>query len=86
MAAYARGINHQHARATDEPLTRAANSIMPAATTDVMDALAGSLDNLAFAATSNKTALQQLTAANLALTTTVATLTVANNKLTETVA
>jgi hypothetical protein len=59
---------------------------MPAATTDVMDALAGSLNNLALAATSNKTALQQLTAANLALTTTVATLTVANKKLTKTVA
>ncbi len=33
---------------------------MPVATTDVMDALAGSLDNLVLAATSNKTALQQL--------------------------
>ncbi len=61
----------------DEPFTRAANNIMPAATTDVMDALAGSLNNLALAATSNKTTLQQLTAANLALTTTVAMLTVA---------
>ncbi len=59
---------------------------MPAATTDVMDTLAGFLDNLALAATSNKTALQQLTAANLALATTVATLTVANKKLTKTVA
>ncbi len=59
---------------------------MPAATTDVMDALAGSLNNLALAATSNKTALQQLTVANLALTTTVATLMVANKKLTKTVA
>jgi hypothetical protein len=82
----AQGINRQHAGATDEPFTRAANSIMPAATTDVMDALAGSLHNLALAAISNKTALQQLTAANLALTTTVATLTVANKKLTKTVA
>jgi hypothetical protein len=45
------------AGATDEPFTRAANSIMPAATTDVMDALASSLDNLALAATSDKTAL-----------------------------
>ena len=70
----------------DEPFTRAANSIMPVATTDVMDALAGSLNNLVLAATSNKTALQQLMAANLALTTTVATLTVANKKLTEMVA
>jgi hypothetical protein len=59
---------------------------MPAATTDVMDALGGSLDNLVLAATSNKTALQQLMAANLALTTTVTTLTVANKKLTKTVA
>ena len=53
---------------------------MPAATTDVIDALVGSLDNLALAATSNKTALQQLTVANLALTTTVSTLTIANKK------
>ena len=59
---------------------------MPLALPDVMDALAGSLDNLALAATNDKTALQQLTAANLALTTTVATLTSANKKLTETVA
>ncbi len=86
LAAYARGINRQRAGATDEPLTRAANSIMPAATTDVTDALAGSLDNLVLAATSNKTALQQSTAANLALTTTVAILTVANKKLTKMVA
>jgi hypothetical protein len=86
LAAYAQGINRQRAGATDEPFTRAANSIMPVATTDVMDALTGSLDNLALAATRDKTALQQLTAANLALTTTVATLTVANKKLTKTVA
>jgi hypothetical protein len=59
---------------------------MPAATTDVMDALVGSLNNLALAATSDKTALQQLTVANLALTTTVATLMVANKKLTKTLA
>ena len=59
---------------------------MPAATTDVIDALVGSLDNLALAATSNKTALQQLTVANLALTTTVSTLMIANKKLTKTVA
>ena len=86
MAAYARGIKRQRAGATDEPFTRAANIIMPAAPTDVMDALAGSLDNSALVATSNKTALQQLMAANLALTTTVSTLTIANKKLTETVA
>ncbi len=59
---------------------------MPAAPTDVMDALAGSLDNLALAATSNKTTLQQLMAVNLALTTTVSMLTIANKKLTETAA
>jgi len=62
---------------------------MPEATTDVMDALMSSLDKnlaLALAATSNKTALQQLTVANLALTTTAAKLTVANKKLTKTVA
>jgi hypothetical protein len=59
---------------------------MPAATTDVMDALAGSLNNLALAATSDKTTLQQLMVAKLALTTTVAMLTVANKKLTEMVA
>jgi hypothetical protein len=39
------------------------------------------LDNLALAATSDKATLQQLTAANLALTTTVATLTATNKKL-----
>ena len=61
MAAYARGINRQRAGATDEPFTRAANNIMSAATTDVLDALMGSLNinNLALAATSNKTALYQ---------------------------
>ena len=58
LAAYVRGINRQRAGATDEPFTRAANNIMPAATTDVIDALVGSLDNLALAATSNKTTLQ----------------------------
>jgi hypothetical protein len=86
LAAYARGINRQHAGATDKRFTRAANNIMPAAPTDVMDALTDSLDNLALAATSNKTALQQLTAANLALTSTVSTLTIANKRLTKTVA
>jgi hypothetical protein len=58
---------------------------MPSAPPDVMDALAGSLDNLALGATKDKTTLQQLTAANLALTTTVATLTIPNKKLTDTV-
>jgi hypothetical protein len=79
-------MNRQRAGATDEPFTRAANNIMSAASPDVMDALAGSLNNLALAATNDKTALQQLTAANLALTTTVSMLTIANKKLTNTVA
>ena len=39
------------------------------------------LDNLALAATSNKATVQQLTEANLALTTTVSTLTATNKKL-----
>jgi hypothetical protein len=37
LAAYAQGVNRQRAGATDEPFTRAANNIMPAAPTDVMD-------------------------------------------------
>ena len=59
---------------------------MPPATADIMDALVGSLDNLALAATSDKTAVQHLTVANLALTTSVSTLMAANKKLTNTVA
>ena len=86
LAAYTWGINRQHAGATDEPFTRAANNIMPPATADVMDALTGLLDNLALAATSDKTAVQHLTAANLALTTAVSTLMAANKKLINTVA
>ena len=86
LAAYARGINRQRAEATDEPFTRAANNIMSPATAGVMDALAGLLDNLALPATSDKTAVQHLTAANLALTTSVSTLTAANKKLIDTVA
>ena len=39
------------------------------------------MDNLALAATSDKATVQQLTAANLALTPTVATLTATNKKL-----
>ena len=39
------------------------------------------MDNLVLAATSDKATVQQLTAANLALTTTVATLTATNKKL-----
>ena len=86
LAAYARGINRKLAGAADEPFTRAANNIMMAATTDVMDALAGFLEKIALAATSYMTALQQLMAANLTHTPTVSTLTVTNKKLTETVA
>ena len=59
---------------------------MPPATADVMDALTGLLDNLALAATSDKIAVQHLTEANLALTTSVSTLTATNKKLTNTVA
>jgi hypothetical protein len=51
---------------------------MPPATADVMDALTGLLDNLALAATSDKIAVQHLTEANLALTTSVSTLTATN--------
>ena len=58
---------------------------MPPATADMMDALAGSLDNLALAAASDKTAVQHLTAATLALTTSVSTLTATKKKLTNTV-
>jgi hypothetical protein len=83
LAAYTRGVNRQCAGATGKPL---ANLVMLPATHDVMDALAGLLHNLALAATSNRTTVQQLTSANLSLTTSVATLRVANKKLTKTVA
>ena len=82
LAAYAWGINRQRAKATHELFTRAAINIMPPATADVMDALTGSLDNLALAATSDKTTVQHLTVANLALTTSVSTLTATNKRLT----
>jgi hypothetical protein len=49
----------------------------------MMDALAGSLDNLALAATSNRTTVQQLTSANLSLVMSFATLTAANKMLTK---
>jgi hypothetical protein len=51
-----------------------------------MDVLAGSLDNLVIVATTNRTTVQQLTLANLLLTTLVATLLAANKKLTKMVA
>jgi hypothetical protein len=86
LAAYARGVNCQHVDATDKPFSQAANLVRLPATHDVMDALAGSLDNLALAATTNRTTVQQLTLAKLLLTTLVATLTAANKKLTKMVA
>jgi len=46
-----------------------------------MDRLESAMDNLALAATNNKTVLEQLTAANLVLTGTIAMLTVTNKKL-----
>jgi hypothetical protein len=46
-----------------------------------MDRIGSALDNLALAATNDKTVLEQLTAANLALTSTIATLTATNKKL-----
>jgi hypothetical protein len=50
-----------------------------------MDALAGSLDNLALAATINIITVQQLTLANLSLTKSGATIMAANKKLTKSV-
>ena len=47
----------------------------------VSGAVEAALDNLALAATSDKPTVQQLTAVNLALTTTVATLMATNKKL-----
>ena len=46
-----------------------------------MDRLESVLDNLALAATNDKKVLEQLTAANLALTGTIGTLTATNKKL-----
>jgi hypothetical protein len=51
-----------------------------------MDALAGLLDKLVLMATTNRTTVQQITWANLLLTTLVANLMVANKKLTKMVA
>ena len=58
-----------------EPLG-GAHAVIP-----VTGKIEAALDNLALAATSDKATVQQLTAANLALTTTVATLTATNKKL-----
>ncbi len=86
LAAYPRGVNHQYVGATGKLFSRAANLVTLLAAHDVMDALAGFLDNLVLTATSNRTTVQHLTLANLFLTTSVATLTAANKKLTEMVA
>jgi hypothetical protein len=51
-----------------------------------MDHLGSALDNLALTATNNTAVLQQLTAANLALTSTIAMLTATNKKLVNTAA
>jgi hypothetical protein len=51
-----------------------------------MDRLGLALDNLALAATNDTAVLQQLTAANLALTSTIAMLTTINKKLVDTAA
>lgn len=63
-----------------EPLG-GAHGVTPAAFPPTMDRLESALDNLALAATNDKTVLEQLTAANLALTSTVATLTATIKKL-----
>lgn len=63
-----------------EPLG-GAHGVTPAGFPPPMDRLESALDNLALAATNDKTVLEQLTAANLALTSTVATLTATNKKL-----
>jgi hypothetical protein len=55
LAAYARGVNRQHTGATDEPFSQVANLVTLPAAHDVMDSLAGTLDNLALAATTNRT-------------------------------
>ena len=52
----------------------------------MIDCLEVALNNLALAATNNAAVLQQLTAANLALTNTVAALTATNKKLVDTAA
>ena len=63
-----------------EPLG-GAHGVTPAAFPPTMDRLESALDNLALAATNDKTVLEQLTAANLALTSTVAPLTATIKKL-----
>jgi hypothetical protein len=67
-----------------EPLG-GAHSVLPAPPVSI-DRLGTALDNLALAAANDTTVLQQLTVANLALTTSKATLTAANKKLSEALA
>jgi hypothetical protein len=64
-AAYARGVNHHCGGATDKLFSQAANLVRLLATHDVMDALAGLLDYLAIAATTDRTTVKQLMLANL---------------------
>jgi hypothetical protein len=55
LAAYTRGISRQGTGATNKPFSQATNLVMLPAAHDVMEAFAGSLDNLALAATNNRT-------------------------------
>ena len=57
-----------------------AHGVLPVAA-PAIDRLESALDNLALAATNDTAVLQQLTAANLTLTTTVSALTATNKKL-----
>jgi hypothetical protein len=57
LTAYTRGVNRQSVDATDEPFRQAANLVTLPAAHDIMDALAGLLDNLAIAATTDRTAV-----------------------------
>ncbi len=75
-------LKHQHqilASGGGEPLG-GAHGVLPAAG-PVIEWLEAALNNLALAATNNTAMLQQLTAANLALTATVGTLIATNKKL-----
>ncbi len=75
-------LKHQHqilASGGGEPLG-GAHGVLPAAA-PAIGRLESALDNLALAATNDTAILQQLTAANLALTATVTLLTVTNKKL-----
>ena len=65
-----------------EPL-RGAHGVLPTDPPATINHLKVALDNLVLAATNNAAVLQQLTAANLALTNTVTALTATNKKLVE---